>query len=96
MIVRPGEVTHRVTRYSDPEQTLIASDWDLLTGQSLPTESGERCAFFSAHGKDRHAALPFLSTEGSSRAVVVSFSLPKSSYGTVAMREMVRNVRIKK
>ncbi|KAF0296842.1 Pseudouridylate synthase 7 [Amphibalanus amphitrite] len=66
VLARPGDVSWRVLRYSNPNSDLLLSDVDRLRGAAEPADEPDA---------------PF-------RALIMQFSLPPSSYATMAVREI--------
>lgn len=77
LLVKPKNVSHHFSTYSDPNIPLVKSDLQLLneaTSTSDPViDKVDTC---SAH---------------SHRALVLRFTLPKSSYATMAIRELTKS-----
>ena len=78
VVVRPGEVDWSLVSHDDPLKDLLLSDKDLLENK----DSG---------GGDCAGVQNRLSEEvGRFRSLVLRFSLPSSSYATMALREVMK------
>jgi hypothetical protein len=75
MLVLPKNVSHEIRSYSDTDclDTFIPSDWDILQKQEKPPKE-EECA----EGKEKDK-----------KCLIIEFSLPSSSYATMALRELI-------
>ncbi|VDP70852.1 unnamed protein product [Echinostoma caproni] len=85
LVVKPKDVSFTIREYTDPSVPLIESDLQKLEGsanQSNETNAHEHNA--SSEPVDNS------NTSKSERAVVLQFTLPKSSYATVAIRELTK------
>ena len=81
IVVKPTDLTYKIIDYTDKSIDLTQSDWDLIKPQD--TTANPDLTDNSAQNLN---ALPKL------KAICVEYSLPVSSYATMALREIINEV----
>eukprot|EP00586_Coscinodiscus_wailesii_P002074 CAMPEP_0172485496 /NCGR_PEP_ID=MMETSP1066-20121228/13534_1 /TAXON_ID=671091 /ORGANISM="Coscinodiscus wailesii, Strain CCMP2513" /LENGTH=744 /DNA_ID=CAMNT_0013250795 /DNA_START=58 /DNA_END=2292 /DNA_ORIENTATION=- len=76
LICRPSDVEFEVKQYRDPHETLIFTDFMKIQKDKNDTEKTSKVK--------KDDAAPLLT------ALVISFTLPPSSYATIALRELMK------
>ncbi|CAH8510165.1 unnamed protein product [Schistosoma margrebowiei] len=90
LIVVPEKVKYEFHEYSNPDIPLVKSDLQLLNGtitSSILTPASQN----ETQNNDI-----CLDKDGKQQAIVLTFNLPKSSYATMAIRELTKTVIEKK
>ncbi|CAH8511504.1 multisubstrate pseudouridine synthase 7, variant 2 [Schistosoma haematobium] len=90
LIVVPENVKYEFHEYSNPDIPLVKSDLQLLNGtitSSILTPASQN----ETQNNDI-----CLDKDGKQQAIVLTFNLPKSSYATMAIRELTKTVIEKK
>ncbi|KAL9183564.1 hypothetical protein ACHAXT_004420 [Thalassiosira profunda] len=88
LICHPNDVTFQVLQYSDPLQPLLQTDLMKangvdVTATTLGTDNTEK-------PDDAKMDVEGDGTDGALFAMIVGFSLPPSSYATIALRELTK------
>ena len=76
IVVKPNEVTYEIIEYTDKTKDLSQSDWDLIK----PKEAEVKEDLETNDVTD----LPKF------KAICIEYSLPTSSYATMALREILK------
>ena len=83
IVVKPTDLTYKIIDYTDKMIDLTQSDWDLIKPQDTTDKPDLTDNESSAQNLN---ALPKL------KAICVEYSLPVSSYATMALREIINEV----
>lgn len=80
ILVRPNDLKYEIKTYTEKNKDLTQSDWDMLK-QNLKSHSNK---------DDISESEKEASITSEMKAIIIEYSLPSSSYATMALREVLQ------